>query len=167
MAGVTMGWLDTPGKMNYLSEVIDDNNANNTRKPITDNMGASKQQSSVADKLFCHVFYKGHQYLTSSTDVSLKWNKDSNHRILTMLEYNCSRTASSFTHAMGNASGNNVGAGQLGANLEKLDEVKIKFEEFYLHLKYVTPKLQIQETLNKMLQMDGDISQIFLNKSYH
>ena len=42
MAGVTMGWLDTPGKMSYLLEVTGDNSANDTRKPITDNVGASK-----------------------------------------------------------------------------------------------------------------------------
>ena len=37
MAGVTMGWLDPPGKMSYLLEVTADND---TFKPITDNAGA-------------------------------------------------------------------------------------------------------------------------------
>ena len=65
---------------------------------------------------------------------------------------------------MANASGNDAGASQLGANLEKLDEVKIKLEEFYLHLKYIAPKVQIQTTLNKMLETDGEVLQIFLNE---
>ena len=159
------GWLDTPGKMSYLLEVTADNSTSDTRKPITDNVGASKRQLSVvnadprylADKLFCPIFYDGDQYLTSSTDVSLKWNKDSNCRILTMSEHNYSGTVSTFHHRAGNSSGNNAGTGQLGANLEKL-------EEFYLHLKFVTPKAQIQATLNKVLQMDGEVSQIFLNE---
>ena len=37
-------------------------------------------------------------------------------------------------------------------------------EEFYLHLKYVTPEAQIQASLNKMLEMYGEVLQIFLNK---
>ena len=57
-----------------------------------------------------------------------------------MSEHNYIATQSTFHHRVQNASGNNVGAGQLGANLEKLEEVKIKLEEFYLHLKFVTPK---------------------------
>ena len=65
---------------------------------------------------------------------------------------------------MGNSSGNVAGVSQLGGNLEKIDEVKIKLEEFYLHLKYVTPKAQIQASLNKMLQTDGEVLQIFLNE---
>ena len=105
----------------------------------------------------CPICYDGDQYLTSSTDLSFKWNKDSNHRILTMSKHNYSGTVSTFHHGM-------AGAGQLAANLEKLDEVKIKFEEFYLHLKYITPKAQIQASLNKMLEMDGEVSQIFLNE---
>ena len=40
MAGVTMGWLGTPGKMSYLLEVTADNT--DTRKMITDNIGAGK-----------------------------------------------------------------------------------------------------------------------------
>ena len=172
MARVTMGWLDTPGKISYLLEVTDNNHADNTRKPITDNAGAAKRGSSVvnanprfvADKLFCPVFYDGDEYLTWSTDVSFKWNKDSNRRILTMSEHNYNATASTFSHATQNASGSNEGAGQLGAILEKLDEAKIRFEEFYLHLKFVTPKAQIQSTLNKMLQTDEEVLQIFLNK---
>ena len=67
MAGITMGWLDTPGKMSDLFEVTANNHADNTRKPITNNVGASKHRSSVvnadprymADKLFCSVFYNG------------------------------------------------------------------------------------------------------------
>ena len=81
-----------------------------------------------------------------------------------MSEHNYNGTVSTFNHATQNASGNDANAGQLGANLEKLDEVKIKFEEFYLHLKFVTPKAQIQATLNKMLEKDGEVSQIFLNE---
>ena len=34
--------LDTPGKMSYLLVVTADNHGDNTRKPITDNVGASK-----------------------------------------------------------------------------------------------------------------------------
>ena len=43
MAAVTTGWLDTPGKMSYLLEVTAGNHGNNTRKLITDSIGASKQ----------------------------------------------------------------------------------------------------------------------------
>ena len=102
--------------------------------------------------------------MTWSTDISFKWNKDSNRRILTMSEHDYNATASTFSHAMQNTSGDNVHAGQIDANLEKLDEVKIRFEEFYLHLKFVTPKAQIQSTLYKMLQRDGEVLQIFLNE---
>ena len=77
-----------------------------------------------------------------------------------MFEHNYNTMASTFDHA----SGYDAGASQLGANLEKLDAVKIRFEEFYLHLKYVTPKAQIQATLNKMLEMNGAVLQIFLNE---
>ena len=69
-----------------------------------------------------------------------------------MSEHNYNTTACSFDHATINA-----GASQLGGNLEKLDK-------FYLHLKYVTPKAQIQASLNKILQTDGKVSQIFLNE---
>ena len=34
MAGVTTGWLDTPGEMNYLLKVTADNHGDNTRKPV-------------------------------------------------------------------------------------------------------------------------------------
>ena len=78
-----------------------------------------------------------------------------------MSEHDYSRMQSTFHCGTNDASGNDAGAGQLGANLEKLDEVKIRFEEFYLHLKFVTPKAQIQATLNKMLQTDGEVSHIF------
>ena len=37
MAGVTMGSLDTPGKMSYLLQVTTNNHAYNMRKLITDN----------------------------------------------------------------------------------------------------------------------------------
>ena len=164
MVGVTMGWLDTPRKMSYLLEITTNNHANNMRKPITDNIDTSKHRSSVvnadprymADKLFCPVFYNRDKYLTLSADLSFKWNKESNHRILTISEHNYNTTA--------HAPGDDAGAGQLGANLEKLDAVKIRFKEFYLHLKYVTPKAQIQATLNKMLEMNGAVLQIFLNE---
>ena len=42
MAGITMGWLDTPGKISYLLEVTANNHADNARNLITDNIGASK-----------------------------------------------------------------------------------------------------------------------------
>ena len=49
MGGVTMGWLDTPGKMSYLLEVTADNHGDNTRKLITNNIGASKRRLSVVN----------------------------------------------------------------------------------------------------------------------
>ena len=39
MAGVTMGWLDTPGKTSYILDVTADNN----HKLIVANIGASKR----------------------------------------------------------------------------------------------------------------------------
>ena len=78
-----------------------------------------------------------------------------------MSEHNYNGTVSSFDHATANASSDN-GTSQLGANLEKLDQVKIRFEDIYLHLKYVTPKVQIQETLKCYKMMEK--FHIFLNE---
>ena len=66
MAGVTMGWLDTQGKMSYLMQVTANNHTENSRKLITSNIGANKSRMSVvnvdpryvADKIFCPVFLR-------------------------------------------------------------------------------------------------------------
>ena len=50
------------------------------------------------------------------------------------------------------------------ALLGKLDNVQIKLKDFYIHLKYITPKRDLQETLNKLLEQDNDIIQIFVNQ---
>ena len=58
LAGVTMGWLDVPVKMSYLHSVTTTDHADNTRKPITNNKGANKEQTSVVNANPRFVAYK-------------------------------------------------------------------------------------------------------------
>lgn len=81
-----------------------------------------------------------------------------------MSQHDYNTTRSTFYHTTANASGNNQGASQLAVNLAKLDAVQIKFEEFHLHLKYVMLKADLQQTLNKLLEQDGDIIKVFVNQ---
>ena len=66
-----------------------------------------------------------------------------------MSEYNYNATASMFGHGTANigASITQASAAYKQANLGKIDNVQIKFEEFYMHLKYVMPKADLQQTL--------------------
>ena len=42
--------------------------------------------------------------------------------------------------------------------------MQIKLEEFYMHLKYVTPKADLQQTLDELLEQDGDVIYVVVNQ---
>ena len=151
-----MGCKDVADKMKYLTCVTADNNTGTTRAPIIANTGAKKRLDSIvnADARYCiekmlmPFFNSGYQYIPTNNTLRIKVTRESNRKILTMSEHNYDGTASSFTHGVANASGDDVGAGQLTANLSKLDGFNIKFSEFYMHFKHVTPSDLIQSQIN-------------------
>ena len=150
LAGATIGWLDVPGKMSYLHSMTTNNHADNTWKPITENKGADKRWTRmvnanprfVANKMIVPMFYNGDQCVTSSQNI-FSWNKSNNRRILTGSEFNYNTTTSLFHHTITNMGASIVQASDAYKHglLGKLDNVQIKLEDFYMHLKYTYRKL--------------------------
>ena len=72
-----------------------------------------------------------------------------------MSEHKYSGTESDFHHGIVNASGNDVQGGQNAGNFAKLDGVKINFDKFYMHFKYVVLKDLIQNQINQLTETQG------------
>ena len=116
----------------------------------------------------------GAQYLPLNNKWTLKFTKDSSRRIFTgsEMEYGAAAnqttgTASHFhianchdnTHAAYTAHITN--GGQSATNLGNLDKVKTELTQFEIHYKILTPNAQIQEDINRMLDMEGKYINVF------
>ena len=111
--GCNMGWEDVPDKRQYLHDVTDDDNANNTRAPIIANTGTKKRIDSIvnADPQYCIekmlmlFFNSGDQYIPTNNTLRMKFTRESQHKFLTMSEHKYAGTESAFHHGVANASG--------------------------------------------------------------
>ena len=152
--GYNMGWEDVPDKMQYLHDVTDDANANNTVSPITANTGAKKRNDSIVnvDAMYCiekmlmPFFSSGDQYIPTNNTLRVKFTRESQWKFLTMSEHKYAVAESDFHHA---------------ANLAKLEGVKVNLNEFYMHFKHVTPNDLIQSQINAMIEKQGKTVNVF------
>ena len=164
LAGCTLGWRNTPGQENYLANLCTANRVST----FTNNKPAAQRIDSIVGKesVYCidtvkfGYYMAGPQYVPLNNRLTVKFTKDSNRRIFTGHELERSGAANDtdgdFHIANTHDEGNNHAAlqahvengGQSATNLENLDKVKVKFKNFKMKYKILTPKAQLQAEIN-------------------
>ena len=127
-----------------------------------------KESVYCIDTVKFDYYMAGAQYVPLNNRLTVKFTKDSSRRIFTGHEFERSGTATdtdsdfhianthdeagphaAFTAHVANG-------GQSATNLDNLDKVKVKFKNFKMKYKILTPKVQLQAEINEHLDIKGD-----------
>ena len=109
----------------------------------------------------------GPQYVPLNNRLTVKFTKDSSRRIFTGHEFERSGAANDTDSDFHIANAHDetphvnfiahvTNGGQSATNLENLDKVKVKFKNFKMKYKILTPKAQLQAEINEHLDIKGD-----------
>ena len=173
LAGVTLGYFDKPGDRGYLSNIR--SVATSTSAKLKNgykrvkNLGGGRY---IVDDLRFAFFGVGPQFVPVNNRIKVKFTKDSSRRFFTGSEMERDATlAGTDSHFhIANAHDNTPHAaftahitngGQSATNLGNLDKLKTELDQFAIFYKVVTPSAQIQEDINRMLDVEGKYINLF------
>ena len=175
LAGCNLDYRNSPSQNSYLTRFV--STATVTRGKVT-NPGAKKRidaikakKSLIGDLRFC-FFGMGSQYLPVNNTLTVKLTKDTSRRFFTgsEVEYTGAQTGKDSQFHIVNAhdvtphaahTARVLNGGQSATNLANLDKLKTKLQQFEIHYKVQTPDAQIQETMNRMLDVEGKYINVF------
>ena len=174
LAGCSIGLRNSPGQYDYLTKLVSNATVTSMKtnnKPAHERIKSIKEDRYVIDDLRFCFFGVGPQFLPVNNKLTLKFTKDTNRRTFTGSELqlvgNLNGTDSDFHVA--NAHDNTyanfatyiTNGGQNGMNLGHLDDLKTELNDFKIHFKVLTPDAQIQEDINRMLDVEGKYINLF------
>ena len=179
-ANLNLSWRNEPGEENFLS-LVRPTNANNVKalnKTGFKRIECFRNRDTVyvVDDLSVAFFGAGVQYLPTNQRYTIKFTKDTPRRIFTGSECKADGTAggtnSDFHITNANDSGTPhanytgciINGGQNALNLSNLDKIKSVFKNFKLRLKQVTPEIQIQQEISRMLDVQGKLMNVFFQE---
>ena len=179
LAGCTLGWRNTPGQENYLSNLTTANRTSTftNNKPAAQRIDSIVTKESVyfIDNVKFSYYMAGPQYVPLNNRLTVKFTKDSSRRIFTGHEYERSDTATNTDsdfhianardespHAAHTAHVTN--GGQSATNLCNLDKIKVQFKNFQMKYKILTPKAQLQAEINEHLDIKGEPVNVFFQE---
>ena len=177
LAGCCLGYRNKSGQNDYLSNInttATSTSAKTNNSPTDSRVKALREDRYIVDDLCFGFFGMGSQYVPMNNRITLKLTKDSSRRFFTgsEIEYtagaNQTTAAASHFH-QANCHDNThadytthiTNRGQSTANLGNLDKVQTKIKQFEIHYKVLTPDAQMQEDINRMLDVEGKYINIF------
>ena len=175
LAGCCLGYMNKPGQHGYLSTIRSVATSNAAK---TNNLNGKKRVEGlrggryIVDDLRFGIFGVGSQFIPLNNRLRVKFTKDSSRRFFTgsEMEYDATLAGTDSHFHIANAHDNSphagytahvINGGQSATNLGNLDKLKTEIEQFKIYYKVLTPSAQIQEDINKMLDVEGKYCNIF------